>query len=189
MRAHAMTRARRFLLAATFACLPGLLLASARPAEAAGIRYLETYKDSAGLNGAYGLALSPDGRHLYVAAENANAVLLFDRNATTGHMTLSATYVSGTGGIDGMRGAHAIAVSPDGAHVYVASKVDDALVAFSRDASTGALTFLQAKFDGRATVNGLDGAESVVISSDGKNLYIAGRNDNAVAVFSRDAAT
>src|SRR6185295_499164 len=50
---------------------------------------------------------------------------------------------------DGLGGAFALAVTPDGAQVYVASGFggggDDALAAFDRNATTGALTFTRAQ--------------------------------------------
>ena len=47
----------------------------------------------------------------------------------------------GVGGLDGLDGASQVAVSPDGAHVYVAAFNDDAVTVFRRDASTGRLSF------------------------------------------------
>ena len=41
-----------------------------------------------------------------------------------------------------------VAVSPDGAHVYVASLNDHAVAVFARDGTTGALAFVEAQFDG-----------------------------------------
>jgi 6-phosphogluconolactonase (cycloisomerase 2 family) len=43
----------------------------------------------------------------------------------------------------GLDGAIAVALSPDDKYVYVASTRDDALVVFSRDTTTGQLTFLE----------------------------------------------
>ena len=44
---------------------------------------------------------------------------------------------NGVARVDGLAFASAVAVSPDGAHVYATGFLDNALVAFSRDASTG----------------------------------------------------
>ncbi len=35
-------------------------------------------------------------------------------------------------------------------------------------------------------VDGLDGARAVAVSGDGLNLYVAGADDDAVAIFRRD---
>jgi len=58
--------------------------------------------------------------------------------------TAGCTSDSGTGGscVDGdtLDYARGIATSLDGLHVYVASYVDDAVLVYTRDAATGALT-------------------------------------------------
>jgi DNA-binding beta-propeller fold protein YncE len=80
-----------------------------------------------------------------------------------------------------------VTVSPDGKHVYVPGFDDDAVAVFSRDATTGALTFVEFKQDGVGGVDGLNGAVFVAVSPDGKCVYVTGFNDNAVAVFSSSA--
>ena len=54
----------------------------------------------------------------------------------------------------------------------------------SSDATTGALTFVEVHKNVVGGVDGLDGADSVTVSPDGKHLYVAGFDDDAVAVFS-----
>jgi hypothetical protein len=67
--------------------------------------------------------------------------------------------------------------------------VDDALAVFGRDGGTGALTFVEALFDGSGGVDGLDGARDVSVSPDGDHVYVAAAADVAVAVFSRDSGS
>jgi DNA-binding beta-propeller fold protein YncE len=55
---------------------------------------------------------------------------------------------------------------------------------FSRNTTTGALTFVEFQRDEDGSVDGLDAARSVAVSPDGKHLYVAGQTDDAVAVFS-----
>ena len=90
---------------------------------------------------------------------------------------------------DGLNGAYSVAVSPDGKHLYAAGADDDAVAVFSRDAATGRLTYVEMQQDGTGGSDGLNGAVSVTVSPDGKHLYAAGYEDDAVAVFRRDAAT
>lgn len=66
-----------------------------------------------------------------------------------------------------------VAISPDGAHVYVASVVSDAVAVFGRDAGTGALTFVESERNGIAGVTGLDGAFAVTVSPNGASVYVA----------------
>ena len=58
-----------------------------------------------------------------------------------------------SGGVDGLDGAADVAVSPDGAYVYAAGFIDDALAVFSRDAGTGKLTFVEVQEDGTGGVD------------------------------------
>ncbi len=93
--------------------------------------------------------------------------------------------------IEALYGVSGLAVSPDGAHLYATGQFDDAISVFTRNATTGALTFVEVLREGDVqgllTIEGLDGAESVVVSPDGAHVYVAGFNDGAVAVFARNA--
>jgi len=134
------------------------------------------------------LAISPDGKHLYVAGGFDDAVVVFQRNATTGRLAFVEAEVDGVGGVEGLSGAQAVTVSPDGKHVYVASQYSSAVAAFRRDATTGALAFVEAERNGRNGVTGMAGAVALAITADGAHVYVAGRSSNAVAAFSRNPA-
>src|SRR5258705_11268498 len=70
---------------------------------------------------------------------------------------------AGVDGVVGMDGPQGVFASPDGRNVYLAS-YDNTLVVFARDAPEGTLTYLETHIDGVAGVNGLAGAQSVVVS-------------------------
>ena len=46
----------------------------------------------------------------------------------------------GVGGVDGLDYAHGVAVSPDGAHVYITGGYDTAIAIFARDGTTSRFT-------------------------------------------------
>jgi 6-phosphogluconolactonase (cycloisomerase 2 family) len=157
------------------------------------LTYVEVKKDGAGgvdgLYGAKSVTVSPDGKHLYTAAEGDHAVAVFSINSSTGALTYVEVKKDGAGGVDGIAGAQAVTVSPDGKHVYAASDTDDAIAVFSRNLSTGALTYVEMKKDGVGGVDGLDNAKSVTLSPDGMHLYATSWNDEAISVFSRNSTT
>lgn len=136
-----------------------------------------------------GVTESPDGEFVYFAAYTDNAITAYARNSTTGQLTRIQTILDGSGGVDGLVGAQSIAISPDGAHLYVVSAIDDALVMFSRDQTTGLLTYLGNLKQGVGGVDGLNEATAIRESADGKNLYVAAVTSGSLAVFNRDPAT
>ena len=136
--------------------------------------------------GPQAIAISADGGHLYVAAGNDNAVEVFARDPDSGTLTPVQTLKDNTGGVDGLAGAGSVAISPDGAHVYVAGKLDDAIAVFGRDPSTGMLSFIEIQRQAVNGVDGLDGVQALVVSPDGTHVYTAASNRNEVGVFGRD---
>jgi hypothetical protein len=144
-----------------------------------------TCADGDALAGASRVVFSPDGKFAYVAADHASGVSWLSRDAATGALTqagcLKQTVHAGerctqSGPLDGAR---AIAISPDGSHVYVAAQRADAVTVFARDAATGALTrqscVSQSGSDGAcARSPGLVSPFDLEASADGANLYVLG---------------
>jgi 6-phosphogluconolactonase (cycloisomerase 2 family) len=155
--------------------------------------YAEGWRDGAagvaGIEDPVAIALSPDGAQLYVAGSGADAVAVFARDAGTGGLRLASVVRDGVGGVDGLDQPGDLALSPDGAHLYVAGFDADALAVFARDPTRGSLRFVAVLRDGVGGVAGLGGAVSVVVSADGRSVYVAGREDDALVVFARDAAS
>jgi len=163
--------------------------------------------DGTALDGSRGVAVSPDGKSVYVAAFFSDAVATFSRDANTGTLTQLAGTAgcvseTGSGGIcadgTGLDGVRSVAVSPDGKNVYAASEISGAVSVFARDATTGAIAQLGSAagcvsdtgtggscIDGRA----LAGAGDATVTPDGANLYVASLGSDAVAVFLRNANT
>jgi 6-phosphogluconolactonase (cycloisomerase 2 family) len=169
----------------------------ARDAVSGALAFVEREKDGEGgitdLNAARVSVVSPDGAHVYVAAAFDSAVVAFARNSETGALSHLGSLRDGVAGVDGLLAAVAIAVSPDGAHVYVAGNSDDKIAVFERDATSGALAFVEsiANGAGEPPADGLDGASEIAMTPDGALLYVTGTSENGstIAVFQRDAAT
>jgi DNA-binding beta-propeller fold protein YncE len=105
--------------------------------------------DGVALDLAIGVAVSPDGKNVYVASQISDAVAVFDREVVTGALAqqsgMSAgVSETGTGGAcrDGfaLDGAYSVTVSPDGRNVYAATTFSDSVVAFIRNVDTGTLS-------------------------------------------------
>jgi 6-phosphogluconolactonase (cycloisomerase 2 family) len=133
------------------------------------------------------LAISPDGAYLYTASfgtgppSDPGAVAIFGRDAITGHLTFLGKAVNGVGGFSGIGQPNRLAMSPDGAQLYVASWMDQALTALTRDLSTGALSVLNS-----APVPA--GPDLLAPSADGKWIMMAS-SQMALDAFTRDPGT
>ena len=156
-------------------------------------------------SGADSVAVSPNGKSVYVASFTANTVIRFKRNRTTGAITEPA----GTAGCvsengsgpcadgHGLSGVAWVAVSPDGKSVYAASTNSNAIVRFKRNRTTGAITEPAGKA-GCVSDDGSGGCANghalldpvwVAPSLDGKSLYVASLQSNAVVRFKRNRTT
>jgi DNA-binding beta-propeller fold protein YncE len=154
--------------------------------------------------GSRAVALSPDGRNLYVAAAGSDAIAVFARNARTGRLTqprgaagcIAAQGADGCATALAFDGPNSVAVSPDGRNVYATSVGSEAVTVFDRNLKTGALTqhlgggscFAAVALPGCTVGRGLLGPDVVVASPDGRNVYVGSFFGNAVAVFNRDPA-
>lgn len=132
--------------------------------------------------------VSADGNYLYAAGAGDGVIIVYARNPTTGELSQTQQLRDGQDGVDGLDEVSHLAFSPDNKHLYAAGAFDRALAVFSRDPATGALSFVEAHFNGDNGVSGLDNVRAVVVSPDGKHVYASGY-ENAVVVFSRNATT
>lgn len=155
----------------------------------------------AALLGASAVAVSRDGRNVYVAAAGAGAVATFARTKSGAIAGLGCTSNNGTNGLDGtkracadgdsLRGAAALALSPDGKNVYAAAYGSGGIAVFSRDPVTGKLkqTGCVRGVSTCVGARGLSGASGIVVSPDGQNVYLASYDADAVVSFARDPVT
>lgn len=184
---------RRLVLAALLGLMAPLVVAPAAQAAPGSLTFLEQDKNGlggvSGIDAALDLAIAPDGTSVYVVGSGSSSVATFTRNPTTGALTWLEQDVDGAGGVEGIGIARGVAVSPDGKNVYVTGTLDGAVATFTRDLTTGALTWLEQDVDGAGGVDGLGGAWAVTVAPDGENVYVTGNGDSAVAVFTRDGTT
>ncbi len=101
----------------------------------------EHCESAKGIQGPFGIAISPDGSNLYATGELNNAIAAFTRNPSTGELTqLETPYeciteaASGcsTSKAVGLKTAFLAVVSPDGTNVYVAGENKSSISEFAR---------------------------------------------------------
>lgn len=100
----------------------------------------EHCKSAKGIQGPFGMAISPDGADLYATGSTSDAIATFTRNPSTGALAqfgepyeciTEGTSGCGTNNAVGLKGAFLPVVSPDGTNVYVGGE-DGSIAEFAR---------------------------------------------------------
>jgi WD40 repeat protein len=155
------------------------------------------------------LAVSPDGKFLYASGFGTTGLTIYSVGATGALTPLASpngcvTAVASPGCLEERYAAkiYDITLSPDGRTLYAVhdNLPADAVLAFTRDAGTGAVT--QPDTPGYCVYNGgigtadpctaghgLGGLQSVEVSPDGKLVVTGGSGTDGLAVLHRDPAT
>ena len=146
-----------------------------------------------GLEGANGLAVSPDSTNIYVAATEDDALTVFSRTVPTGTVSYVQDLHDSDLGVAGLDGALDIAISPDGYHVYVASAPSSSqggggsVAVFSRSRhNQGRLTYKASYYDGGGYL--LDRPSEITVNPDGSQVYVVSYFDDTLMVFDRNPA-
>jgi len=142
-----------------------------------------------GLRGVSGVAASSDGQNIYAVGKLEDALAVFRRDTVDGSLQFLEVHRDGVDGVTGMRFPSAVTVSPDGRQVYVVTEVDDSLVVFRRDPVTGLLSFSEIYQDEIKGIFGLNGANAVKVSPNGKYVLVTGFTEDTLAVFVRQATS
>ncbi|MEM7032172.1 MAG: beta-propeller fold lactonase family protein [Chloroflexota bacterium] len=159
---------------------------------------LQTRYSTPSMNGISEIHYTSDGQQIYYTSYGGGGVVALeqDRHGTLTHVqTISRTtaYICGANPIkichpNSMDGARALDISPDDQNLYVTGLNDDTLTVLSRHPDNGRLSFSQ-KFTG--TIAGqpiLDRPFGVLVSDDGRNVYVVGRNSDTLVVFRRHSS-
>jgi DNA-binding beta-propeller fold protein YncE len=156
---------------------------------------------------ASGIAISPDGKNVYVASGiDAIAVLgrdpasgsLSQRDGAAGCVSTSGMDGDGKGNVcqvgRGLDEPNDVALSPGGESIYVSSSGSDGVATFDRDASGGltqksnaAACISEDGGDGCQGGVALDGLNRAAVSPDGRNVYATAPESNSIAIFDRAA--
>ena len=181
---------------------------------------------NSGLDNLFGVAVSPDGTSLYALSHLDDAIARFSRDPSTGAVTYQGcisgrtettvcsqlSHAKSNGADSGFDEPYGIAISPDGSSVYVAAQEDDSIAIFSRNTSTGALTYEDCitgevasapTADGgndscgaavpNAATNGantgIDKVRNLAIDPNGESLYATSGQDDSLYIFSLDSVS
>jgi 6-phosphogluconolactonase len=132
-----------------------------------------------------GVAMTPDGRRLYVANGESSTVSAFNRDEATGALTpiSGSPFSVGTGEPTG------VAITPDGRHLYTANgsmsvPTDNRVWAFSIDQGSGALTGVP----GSPYAAGV-GPQFIAITGDGAHLYVTNNGSQDISGYAIDATS
>jgi DNA-binding beta-propeller fold protein YncE len=180
----------------------GCLVDRSKPV--AGCKPVRALAGPAPFLGSEAIAISPDGKNVYVASSTSDAITVFKPNTSTGKLTqaagaagcIAATAAEGCAIARGLEGPNSVAVSPDGNNVYATSVDSNAVTIFARNRSSGALTqasaggcIAESTTPGCTPGRALVGADVLVVSPDGRNVYVGAFKGSSIAVFTRDPST
>jgi 6-phosphogluconolactonase (cycloisomerase 2 family) len=138
-----------------------------------------------GLAGAMGVAVSRDGRFVYVSSgrfqgDDAVSAFRFDDDR---RLTFVQEFINGKGELKDFEGGNHLALSPDGLNLYVAATRSGTIACFRRDPASGKLTLLETIADGAQ--RGPLGVVAIAVSPDGRYVYAPTEDKRSISIFRR----
>ncbi len=128
------------------------------------------------------MVVSPDNRFAYATARGE--IQTYQKNTISGQLTHLSSLTQMTDGTL-LEFLAPITMSPDGRYVYALSTLNAFI--FSRDSLTGTLTPFQTLSDGSFIQVHPSTSNNIMVSNNGKHIYIAGRDD--LYIYERNSAT
>ena len=139
-----------------------------------------------GIGNTLDVCVSPDQKNVYAVGLDDDAIAVFTRNLSDGTLSFLEAHFDTDAGVDGLDGPRSVAVTPNGDFVYVGSGEDDAIAVFSRDETTGSLSYSGMISNSDTGVSGLGYPTKIVIPPLTSYLYTSG---DGVTVLERDIST
>ncbi|MCR9295839.1 MAG: dockerin type I domain-containing protein [bacterium] len=143
--------------------------------------------------------VSLDGEHVYATSGRYGTISVYSRNASTGEVGSSPIQVIDAGLLPGaslaMTQASNILQNSDPQFLYVANPAADSIYVYRRQpsqaANYGELTLIQVVTDGLNGVDGIAGVSDLKLTdrNNQPQLFAAGKDDDAIAVFSVNQQT
>ena len=174
-----------------------------RSAKAGGCAVARALNGPGPFMGSRAIAVSPDGKQVYVASSGSDAIAIFTRNSKSGTLAqakktdgcIAAKGAAGCAAAIGLDEPNSVAISPDGRNVYATSRAGNSVTSYVRNPKTGALRQLPqplagcisgAPIPGCVAGLGLLAPDVLVVSPDGSNVYVGSFFGNSVAAFARN---
>ncbi|NVK26015.1 MAG: beta-propeller fold lactonase family protein [Gammaproteobacteria bacterium] len=151
-----------------------------------GVTFNSTVKSAYPFEGDLGnpisLALSPLSDELYVLGFEKHQLTIFERSER-GDLLVKQVLKNGSDGVNQFINPQKIVVSPNGQFLYIACAGSHSIVVFHK-LDNGKYEFLQAINNLDVGGQGLEGASSLAISSDGSKVFAAGEAGEGLFKFS-----
>ncbi len=138
-----------------------------------------------------GIAFHPTRNEMYITASTAGTLTRAAYDPDTGAIEVNQVLSDGKDGVLGLSGAFSVDISSDGNFVYTSSgrfRGDSAVGVYTFDQS-GNLQVVQELISGREKLDNFLGGNELVISADGRNVYVTGTRSSTLAGFARDSET
>ncbi|WMD18985.1 putative Ig domain-containing protein [Achromobacter seleniivolatilans] len=162
----------------------GAIAVFSRDGQTGALTYTGVFAGVGSLTGISQLVMSVDGKSLYALRADSNAIGVFSiaaDGALTHQSTLTSNYAVDAGNLNDIKG---ITLSQDGKNLYLVNNYN--LAYFSRNAETGALTYVGAVAGDMSAEPYLWAATDMVSRGDLVFVVTHASNGSALIVYRRD---
>lgn len=171
----------------------GLAALQRRDAELGGRDGTELSTTASFTLGAQDVVVAPGSRLAFLAASQSNAVislqLRYQPEENFSQVAVADEDLrDGFLGTDGLQGVSRLALSPGGEHVYAVAAGDDAVTTIGVD-QNAQLSLLGLHKNGVGGVTNMVDPADVVVSPDGRHVYVAVQRSSRIRAFSRNPVT
>lgn len=174
----------RYLYSASFGYLDTSVCVFERIINSDSLALIQTLTADDNLTNPTRITTSQDGKSVYVynGYHDKESLIVYNADDTSGTLTFSQK-IDINACFDNFWQAFDLTLSPDDKYFYMAGMQD--ISVFSRDTSTGHLTFVQVLQEGQNGLTGLDHIKSIHFAND-TIMYAVSTYDDKLHVFRRN---
>ena len=138
---------------------------------------------------AHGIALDPTGKWVLVSDLGADRVFVYGFDRATRALAPDDSASPRAYAVAPGSGPHHAAFSPDGRFVYLLDELTADVQVLRWDATTARLSPVQSLAISSADYQGARSGAEVLVSKDGRFVYVEDRGENTIVAYRRDAAS